>query len=165
MHMMEECYKGFPPRRQIQPTASPWAAWPIRHTLMVACTTTGNPRDCFIKRPGQTSMYYHYGPWHCHVSAPHWGLLWTGGVNKKKEHGCEPEISGFKRFLVFASLWERGWALRCTHTMHSLTCVSVVVCVACKLRPCPSYSRRWDRINLGLGEGGTSVSKHACDAS
>ena len=28
--------------------------------------------------------------------------------------------------------------------------VSVVVCVARKLRPCPSYSRRRDRINLGL---------------
>ena len=34
--------------------------------------------------------------------------------------------------------------------MRSLTCVSVVVCVARKLRPCPSYSRRRDRINLGL---------------
>ena len=38
----------------------------------------------------------------------------------------------------------------CTHTMRSLTCVLVVVCVACKLRPCPSCSRRRDRINLGL---------------
>ena len=28
--------------------------------------------------------------------------------------------------------------------------VLVVVCVTCKLRPCPSYSRRRDRINLGL---------------
>ena len=28
--------------------------------------------------------------------------------------------------------------------------VFVVVCVARKLRPCPSYSRRRDRINLGL---------------
>ena len=37
-----------------------------------------------------------------------------------------------------------------THTMHSLTWVSVVVCVAHKLRPCLSYSRRRDRINLGL---------------
>ena len=34
--------------------------------------------------------------------------------------------------------------------MRSLTCVSVVVCVACKLRPCPSYSRCKDRINLVL---------------
>ena len=34
--------------------------------------------------------------------------------------------------------------------MRSLTCVSVVACVARKLRPCPSYSRRRDRINLGL---------------
>ena len=45
--------------------------------------------------------------------------------------------------------------------MRSLTCVSVVACVARKLRPCPSYSRRRDRINLGLwrslykGGGGT----------
>ena len=51
---------------------------------MVARTTTGNLRDCFVKRPGQTSMYYRYGPWHCHVSAPHWGLLGTGRVHKKK---------------------------------------------------------------------------------
>ena len=34
--------------------------------------------------------------------------------------------------------------------MLSLSCVSVVACVAHKLRPCPSYSRRRDRINLGL---------------
>ena len=34
--------------------------------------------------------------------------------------------------------------------MRSFTCVSVVVCVARKLRPCPSYSRRRDRINLVL---------------
>ena len=39
--------------------------------------------------------------------------------------------------------------------------VSVGICVARKLRPCPSYSRRRDRINLGLwrslykGGGGT----------
>ena len=32
--------------------------------------------------------------------------------------------------------------------MCSFTCVSVVACVARKLRPCPSYSRRRDRINL-----------------
>ena len=37
--------------------------------------------------------------------------------------------------------------------MRSLTCVSVVVCVARKLHPCPSYSRRRDRINLGLWRG------------
>ena len=30
------------------------------------------------------------------------------------------------------------------------TCVLVVVCGARKLRPCLSYSRRRDRINLGL---------------
>ena len=34
--------------------------------------------------------------------------------------------------------------------MRSFTCVSVVVYVAGKLHPCPSYSRRGDRINLGL---------------
>ena len=34
--------------------------------------------------------------------------------------------------------------------MHSPTCVSVVVCVVHKPRPCLSYSRRRDRINLVL---------------
>ena len=34
--------------------------------------------------------------------------------------------------------------------MRSFTCLSVVVYVARKLRPCPSYSRRRDRINLVL---------------
>ena len=34
--------------------------------------------------------------------------------------------------------------------MHSLTCVLVLVCVARKLHPCPSYSRHRDRINLVL---------------
>ena len=49
--------------------------------------------------------------------------------------------------------------------MRSFTCVSVVVYVARKLRPCPSYSRRRDRINLVLwrsldkGGGGTSYWK------
>ena len=66
------------------------------------------------------------------------------------EHGCEPEISCSKLFLVFACLWECGWRLRCTHAMRALTCVSVVVCVPRKLQPCLSYSRRRDRINLGL---------------
>ena len=50
--------------------------------------------------------------------------------------------------------------------MRSFTCVSVVVYVARKLRPCPSYSRRRDRINLVLwrsldkGGGGTPL---ACE--
>ena len=69
-----------------QPAVSLWDAWPIRHTPMVAHTTTGNSRECFVKRPGQTSMYYHYGLWHCHVSAPQQGLLWIGGVQKKRIH-------------------------------------------------------------------------------
>ena len=34
--------------------------------------------------------------------------------------------------------------------MHSLLCVSVVVCVVRKLRLCNSYSRRRDRINSVL---------------
>ena len=34
--------------------------------------------------------------------------------------------------------------------MHSLMCVSVVVCVVRKPRPCLSYSRRRDRINSVL---------------
>ena len=34
--------------------------------------------------------------------------------------------------------------------MRSFTCVSVVVYAARKLRPCLSYSRRRDRINLVL---------------
>ena len=34
--------------------------------------------------------------------------------------------------------------------MRSFTCVLVVVYVARKLRPCPSYSRRRGRINLVL---------------
>ena len=34
--------------------------------------------------------------------------------------------------------------------MRSFTCVSVVVYVASKIRPCPSYNRRRDRINLVL---------------
>ena len=34
--------------------------------------------------------------------------------------------------------------------MHSLTCMSVVVCVVRKPRPCNSYSRRRDRINSVL---------------
>ena len=53
--------------------ASHWDAWPVGHTLMVTCTTTGNLRDRFVKCPRQTrqtSMYNRYGPWRCHDSAP-----------------------------------------------------------------------------------------------
>ena len=52
--------------------------------------------------------------------------------------------------------------------MRSLSCVSVVVCVVCKLRPCPSYSMRRDRITLGLwrslhkGGGGYSMAYVDC---
>ena len=67
-----------------------------------------------------------------------------------EEHGWEPEILRYQHYLVFACLWERGWRLRCTHTICSLMCVPVVVCVARKLHLCPSYSRRRDRINLVL---------------
>ena len=66
------------------------------------------------------------------------------------KHGYAPEFPCFKHVLAFACLGEHGWRLRCTHTMHSFMCLSVVVCVARKLRPCPSYSRRRDRINLVL---------------
>jgi len=48
---------------------------------------------------------------------------------------------------VFACTWKCGQRSRCTHTMRTCTCVPVVVCVARKLRPCPSYSRRRDRNN------------------
>ena len=47
--------------------------------------------------------------------------------------------------------------------MHSLACMSVVVCVVRKPRPCNSYSRRRDRINSVLwrsyykGGGGMCV--------
>ena len=73
------------PSGMLQSNARRCDAWPIRHTLMVACTTTGNPSHHFVKHPGQTSTHHPYGLWHCHVSAPHWGLLWTSGVHKKKD--------------------------------------------------------------------------------
>ena len=70
---------------QIEPIVSLWGAWPIRQTLTVACTTTGNLQDSFVKGPGETSMYYGYGPWHCHVSAPHLGhcMDWRSYQKKK----------------------------------------------------------------------------------
>ena len=45
-------------------------AWPRRHALMVMCTTPGNLRGRFVKRPRQTSIYDCYGPWRGHDSAP-----------------------------------------------------------------------------------------------
>ena len=44
-----------------------------RHSLMFVCTTTGNLRNRFSKRPRQTGMYHHYGPCCGHDSAPQWG--------------------------------------------------------------------------------------------
>ena len=59
-----------------------------------------------------------------------------------------------KHFLVFLvfPMPLGTWVEFKVHPYHVLThtCVSVVVCVVRKPRPCPSYSRRRDRINLGL---------------
>ena len=74
-------------------------------------------------------------------------------------------------FLVFAYTWKCGRRSRCTHTMRARTYVSVVVCVALKLRPCPSYSGRRERNNsvhwrsLYKGGGGTYTAQqlsHRC---
>ena len=52
--------------------------------------------------------------------------------------------------------------------MHSLTCMSVVVGVVRKPRPCNSYSRRRDRINSVLwrsyykGGGGSVIKGPSC---
>ena len=50
--------------------------------------------------------------------------------------------------------------------MHSPTCVSGVVCVACKLHPCLTYSRCRDRIDLVLlrsyYKGGGYKRHHFC---
>ena len=40
-------------------------------------------------------------------------------------------------FLAFAYTWKCGQRSRCTHTVRAHTCVSAVVCVARKPRPCP----------------------------
>ena len=45
--------------------------WPRRHTLMVMCTTTGNLRECLVKRPRQ---------WLGHDSAPLMGPFTGVGV-------------------------------------------------------------------------------------
>ena len=77
------------------------------------------------------------------------------------QHGCEPEIFMFPRLPCVCIHLECGQRSRCTDIMRARTCVSVVVCVARKLRPCPSYSRRRDRNNsvhwrsLYKGGGGT----------
>ena len=78
------------------------------------------------------------------------------------QHGCEPKIFMFPRLPCVCIHLECGQRSRCTHTMRARTCVSVVVCVARKLRPCPSYSGRRDRNNsvhwrsLYKGGGGTN---------
>ena len=61
--------------------------------------------------------------------------------------GVNLKFSCSQGFLVFAYTRKCGQRSRCTHTMRAHTCVSVVVCVARKPRPCPSYSRRRDRNN------------------
>ena len=54
--------------------------------------------------------------------------------------GVNLKFSCSQGFLVFARNWKCGRRSRCAHTMCMRTCVPVVVCVARKLRPCPSYS-------------------------
>ena len=51
---------------------------------------------------------------------------------------CALHAPFLHQLTMQSSLFERGCPLL------------VVACVARKLRPCPSYSRRRDRINLGL---------------
>ena len=49
---------------------------------MVMCTTTGNVRERFVRRPrqtGQTSMYDRYGLWRGAIHR-------TGGCTKKKDN-------------------------------------------------------------------------------
>ena len=60
---------------------------------------------------------------------------------------CPSPLSCSQGCLVFAYTWKCGQRSRCTHTIGARTFVSVVVCVARKLRPCPSYSGRRDRNN------------------
>ena len=60
--------------------------------------------------------------------------------------GVNLKFSCSQGFLAFAYTWKcgrgRGALIPCART-----CVSVIVCVARKLRPCPSYSGRRDRNN------------------
>ena len=51
---------------------------------MVMCSTTRNLRECFAKRPRQTSMYNRYGPWRGHDSAPQMGPF-TGLADAQKK--------------------------------------------------------------------------------
>ena len=51
---------------------------------MVLCTTPGNLRERFVKRPGQTSTYDRYGPWRGHDSAPLMGAF-TGLADAPKK--------------------------------------------------------------------------------
>ena len=61
--------------------------------------------------------------------------------------GVNLKFSCSHGFVVFACTWKCGQRSRCTHTMRMRTSVPVVVCVARKLRPCPSYSGCRDRNN------------------
>ena len=83
--------------------------------------------------------------------------------------GVNLKFSCSQGFLVFACTWKCGRRSKCTHTMRMRTCVSVVVCVACKLRPCPSFSGCRDRNNslhsLYKGEGGYQIRLGQCMAS
>ena len=75
--------------------------------------------------------------------------------------GVNLKFSCSQGFLVFACIWKCGQRSRHTHTMRIRTCVSVVVCVARKLRPCPSYrgcrdrnnSVHWRSLYKGMGGG------------
>ena len=61
--------------------------------------------------------------------------------------GVNLKFSCSQGFLVFGCTWKCGQRSRCTHAMRMRTCVLVVVCVARKLHPCPSYSGRRDCNN------------------
>ena len=58
--------------------------------------------------------------------------------------------------FLFACLWEHGWRLRCTHTVCSLMCVSVVSCVTpgMAVTYIPSPSEHAPAITIGRSTRG-----------
>ena len=76
--------------------------WPRRHALMVMCTSTGNPRERFVQRPRQTSMYDCFGPWRGHDSAPQMGPF-TGLADAQKKNKKQQQRAT-KRCWICASV-------------------------------------------------------------
>ena len=91
---------------------------------MVMCSTTGNPRERFVKRLRQTSTYDCYGPWRGHDSAPWMGPysgLADAQKNKNKRMGRMPSVGYCEQMAHRLTAAPHPWRVLLKHLIVQVT--------------------------------------------